>query len=186
VDRAVAPGLALLAACFSPEPQPGGPCAAQERCPSPLACIAGICRPPGPPGDGPAGPDGALQCPSPFEKTLSGACHLEVLGPAPWPVAELDCEQRGGHLVVPDSVLEATQLGDPRWIGVSDRIVEGAFRAVTGPIVAFSFWDTGEPSGGPTNCAHTGSGSLWHDGPCDFPFPYVCEYDGLPAAPSAF
>ncbi len=201
MDRAAAPALALLAACFSPEPPAGAPCAAEQRCPSPLACIAGTCQMPGTPGDGPAGdgpagdgpasdgpttPDGApLQCPAAFTRTASGACHLDVASPAPWLDAELDCEQRGGHLVVPGSAAEAMELRNPRWIGVTDRITEGTFRAVTGATISFSYWGIGEPGGLP-DCAHTGFQARWHAGPSDFQFPYVCEYDGLPAVPGAY
>ncbi len=193
------PALALLGACFSPEPPAGAPCAAEQRCPSPLACIGGICQHPGAPGDGPAGdgpagdgpagdgPDGMLQCPAPFQKTPSGACHLGVsLVPLPWTEAERDCEQRGGHLVVPDSPAEAAEVPDPRWIGVSDRVVENTFRAVTGAIVSFTFWEAGEPTGDLADCARTSGDGRWVTGSCNFPFPYVCEYDGLPAAPGAF
>jgi hypothetical protein len=191
VIRVVAPGLALLAACFSPEPPAGAPCAAQQRCPASLACIAGVCQPPGPTGDGPAGdgalgPDGALVCPAGFTKMASGACHLDVFDPLTWPEAELGCEQRGAHLVVPGDVAEAMELAAPRWIGVTDRIVEGTFRAVTGEIAAFTFWDIGEPSGVLTSCAHTGFDGRWSAGPCEFPFPYACEYDGRPVARDAF
>ena len=45
--------LALLAACFSPRPPAGAPCADDQVCPSGLTCIAGACVPPGtvPPDD---------------------------------------------------------------------------------------------------------------------------------------
>lgn len=194
VDRTLAPGLALLAACFSPSPPPGAPCAPQQRCPSPLACIDGICRAPGPTddgpaGDGPAGPDGALQCPASYVKRPSGACHLEVFTPATWVQAEIDCELRGGHLVVPDSLAESSELQgvEPRWIGISDRVAEGAFRAVTGALVSFTNWDLGEPSGGAAiDCVHAAIQGRWHTAPCGFSFRYVCEHDGLPAVPGSY
>ncbi len=181
--RVIAPGLALLAACFSPDPPAGSPCVGDERCPAPQACIGGFCRAPGPTGD--AAPP--VSCPTGFVRMPSGACHLEVIASAEWPEAELDCEQRGGHLAVPSSATEALELRDPRWIGITDRVSEGAFRAVTGAIVSFTFWGVGEPFGGdPVDCVHTGFGSRWHEGPCTFPFAYVCEYDGLPAVPGAY
>jgi hypothetical protein len=191
VDRALGPALALLAACFSPEPPAGAPCGAQLRCPSPLVCVSRICQHPGSTGGGPAdapgGPDATLQCPDAFQKMPSGACHLEVAAfPLPWLQAERDCEQRGGHLVVPDSAAEAAEVPEPRWIGISDRTLEDQFRAVTGAIISFTSWDTGEPEGDFADCAHTSGGGRWSTGPCDFPFPYVCEYDGLPASSGAF
>ena len=184
--RAPAPALTLLAACYAPSPPGGAPCSPSARCPEPLACIAGVCRADespadGSPGDG--GPDAALVCPSNFTRTSFGACHLTSNMARTWPEAEADCEQRGGHLVVPDHAAEATSLPTPAWIGISDRVVEGSFRTVTGLPLAFQYWDAGEPSGGIFHCVHTGGFARWQLGPCEFPFPYVCEYDGRPAVP---
>lgn len=200
MHRVVAPALALIAACFSPDPPSGAPCAPDQRCPAPLACIAGTCRLPGAPtdgapadgatapdGSGPAPPDGPLVCPPGFGKASSGACLLDVLDPHSWLEAEQDCELRGGHLAVPVNPIEAKELQTPRWLGISDRVLTGTFRAVTGAVIAFTYWDTNEPSGGGQHCVHTGGpAAQWHTGPCDFPFPYTCEYDGLPVAPGAF
>lgn len=183
MDRAVAPGLVLLAACFSPAPPPGAPCEVDERCPSPFACIDGVCREPaGPTTDGGV----PVQCPAAFVRMPSGSCHLDIFEPTEWPAAELDCEQRGGHLAVPDGPAEAAELRNPRWIGISDRVSESTYRAVTGAIISFANWETGQPSGSFMNCVHTGSQARWQDGPCEFPFSYVCEYDGLPADPGAY
>lgn len=196
VTRAPAPALALLAACYAPSPPSGAPCSPTQRCPEPLACIAGVCRTGEPPadgaptGDGPppgdAGPDAALICPTGFTKTPFGACHFVNNMPVSWLEAELDCEQRGGHLVVPSNLTEATALPIPVWIGISDRAVEGTFRTVTGSLLAFQFWGVGEPINGPPDCVAIGGMARWHVGPCEFSLPYACEYDGLPAVPSAF
>lgn len=195
VNRAVAPAFALLAACFSPEPPPGAPCAPDQRCPTPLVCIANACQRPGAQPDGTAGgPDGSgsdtpLQCPGGFAKSRSGACLLDVpFDPLSWPQAEAACEQRGAHLAVPDSTAEATELATPpRWIGVTDRVVAGTYRTVTGAVASFTYWDSGEPRGGTTHCAYVGGiEARWRTSSCDFPFPYTCEYDGRAAAPDAF
>ncbi len=49
------PFALALAACYSPQPQPGSPCDTGHPCPDPLVCsIAGVCVQPGtPPGDAP-------------------------------------------------------------------------------------------------------------------------------------
>jgi hypothetical protein len=181
VDRAIAPGLALLAACFSPEPPSGAGCTVEEQCPAPLSCIDGVCQLPGPPP-----PDAPIQCPSGFTAMPSGSCHAEGGALSTWLGAELDCELRGGHLVIPDSPAEAMEIRNPRWIGVTDRVEEGTYRTVTGAIVSFTFWGAAEPNGGLSNCVHTGLQGRWQDGPCEFPFSFVCEHDGLPAAPDAY
>lgn len=185
MTRAPASALALLAACYAPEPPSGAPCSPTLRCPEPLACIDGACRTTGPGADG--GPDVPLTCPSGFTKKSFGACHLVVQSPDDWFAAELDCQSRGAHLVVPNDMTEATALPDPAWIGISDRIVEDIFISVTGRLITFENWGFGEPSGGEfANCAHTAFQSTWATGPCDILFPYVCEYDGLPAIPGTF
>jgi hypothetical protein len=192
VNRAVAPALALLAACFAPEPPPGAPCASGQQCPASLACISGICQRPGPQPDGPGtssdGPVTPLQCPAGFQRMSSGACLFDSsFESLKWQEAELACEQRGAHLAVPSSLAEAVELQVPRWLGISDRILAGTFRTVTGTVALFTHWDFGEPSGNQLHCVHTGSSDAsWHTGPCDFPFPYVCEYDGLAVARDAF
>jgi len=187
---------AMLAACYAPTPPGGAPCAAGDRCPSGLTCIDGLCvesggpadarRGDGPTGDGPPGPDAAVVCPQAYTRTSFGACHRVIDNPNGWLDAEHLCEQDGGHLVVIDSLAEAQSLPDPAWTGASDRIVEGTFRVVTGTPIGFTNWDVGEPSGDFYDCAHVAGGKRWHAGPCDFPFPAVCEFDGRPAVPTAF
>jgi len=192
--RAIAPGLALLAACFSPAPEPGAPCAAGERCPASLACIAGVCaRPAGGPdaagsdADPSDAPDGApLVCAAPFATTPSGACHLDRSDSATWLAAEQACEQLGAHLAVPDTAAEAMEIRSQRWLGITDLVAEGTFRAVTGAAVSFTSWAIGEPTGGFGDCVFTDPQARWHTGPCDFPFAYVCERDGRPADPAAY
>ena len=186
MERVVAPGLALLAACFSPDPPAGASCADGQPCAVPLACIEGVCQRPTPPADAFVEIDGPLMCSPPFSMTASGACHLQVSAQTPWLSAELDCELRGGHLAVPDNMAEAREIQNQWWIGVSDRAVEGEYRAVTGAVVEFEFWAPNEPTGGMSNCVHSGAGSLWNDGPCDVSFAYVCELDGRPPAAGAF
>lgn len=191
--RATTPGLALLAACFSPAPEPGAPCAAGDRCPAPLACIAGVCtRPGGGPDAGSDGgssdaPDAApIVCDAPFARTPSGACHLDRTETATWLAAEQDCEQLGAHLVVPDTAAEAMEIGNQRWIGITDLIADGTFRVVTGAAISFTHWAIGEPGSGFGDCVFADPQARWHTGPCSFPFAYVCERDGRPADPSAY
>lgn len=195
--RATTPGLALLAACFSPAPEPGAPCATGDRCPAPLACIAGVCTRPAA-GPDAAGSDGGpsdapnaapIVCDAPFATTPSGACHLDRTMSATWLAAEQDCEQLGAHLAVPETVAEAMEIRSQRWIGVTDLALEGTYRAVTGAAVSFTYWAIGEPSGGGSfsgDCAFADPQARWHISPCDFPFEYVCERDGRPADPSAY
>ena len=67
-------------------------------------------------------------------------------------------------------------------------MTEGTYRAVTGPVITFRNFGPGEPSGSTIyNCIHVADArKAWADGPCDFPFPYVCEYDGRRADATAY
>jgi hypothetical protein len=69
------------------------------------------------------------------------------------------------------------------WIGISDQLVEGTFRVVTGPetgsAVSFAAWASGEPNneGGDEDCVDFNYGS-WNDVPCYLiEFGYFVEYD---------
>lgn len=187
---------ALAGGCFDPRPQAGGACAPGNRCPSPLSCIDGVCRD----GDGgdpdelidgrlaDAAIDGrALQCPAGYSEVLPDVCHRKFAAVVTWPEAEARCEQDGAHLVIPSSLREALLIVGPTWIGVNDRKVEAAYRTVTGPAPAFTYWrnDMATPSG-PLDCVFADPVSRWQDVTCDFSFAFVCEYDGVPADPTAF
>lgn len=186
----------LLGSCFDPTPISGGACAPGNRCPEPLLCIAEVCRSRGDEigndnDSGPAGDGGVIgvgQCPAGYLEQISGSCHRFVSDAERWGDAEALCERDGAHLIIPDSVAEAVLLRGPTWIGISDRKVNGVFITVTGLTPTFLYWEQGEPAGEKMNCAHA-SGSVssrWVSGPCDFPFPYVCEYDGVTADPTSY
>ncbi len=193
MNRAVAPAFALLAACFLARASAGCAVRPGPALPDPARLhrqhlpAAGRAARTAPRANGPR-LEPPLQCPGGFAKSRSGASLLELpFEPLSWREAEAACEQRGAHLAVPDSTAEATELTTPpRWIGVTDRVVAGTYRTVTGAVAAFTYWDN-NAARRHGDCAYVGgAASRWQTGPCDFPFPYTCEYDGRPAAPSAF
>lgn len=180
----------LLAACFDPNPSPGGACAPGNRCPSPLECISNLCLEPGTVLDLPAdaGVDGSLpppppppvMCPAGYTRGASGTCY-RMFGnmPESWLEAEARCEADGAHLVIPDSEAEALFVGDKSWIGISDRRTPGTFLTVTGRRPTFTYWAQNQPSMFP--CVQTGNLARWLSVPCDFPFFFLCEFDGVRA-----
>ena len=116
-----------------------------------------------------------------------------------WPVAELDCESDGGHLVVTDEVGEPEWIasmgvnipaigGAHIWIGMSANQQDGTYRWVTDETVDLgsSFWRVNEPTRGPEQCGEINGGEQWNDLECDWPLPYACECDGvaLPTPPT--
>jgi Lectin C-type domain len=198
VRTSAALAAALASGCFDPRPQAGGSCAPGDRCPSPLTCLQGICVDEG--GGGPDelidgrladaasdGPVVPLRCPPGFTEVLPGVCHRKYATSSTWPVAEARCEQDGGHLVIPSSLREALLIAGPTWIGLTDRKVEAVYRTVTGSVPGVTYWrnDMASPSG-PLDCVFADPASRWQDVTCDFSFPFVCEYDGAPADPTAF
>lgn len=194
--------LATLAGgCFDAQPPSGGACAPGNRCPDPLRCITGVCVASeddviGGDGGGSGGGDGGgsgdagvppppLQCPAGYAEVLPGVCHRSFSGSVSWPEAEARCEVDGAHLVIPGSLEEARLLPAPAWIGISDRRTPRVYLTVTGRVPVFTYWSV-EPDLSPFDCAHTNPVQRWDVGPCDFSFPFVCEYDGVKGDPAAY
>lgn len=192
--------LLVLGACFDPRPPAGGACAPGDRCPAPLLCRSGVCLEEGGPEeqgdggvvDGPARGDGgvALVCPASYVEVLPGVCHRRFGTMLPWAEAEARCEQDGAHLVVPSSLAEAKLAANPMtglgWLGVTDRRTEGTFRTVTGSPLPYSGWRGQPPRTEPLDCVFGDINGLFEEGPCEFSFPFSCEYDGAAADPTAF
>lgn len=186
----------LLAACFDPNPQPGGACAPGNRCPAPLTCISNLCLEPGtrldlPDAgldagiDGPPPPPPPVMCPAGYTRGASGTCYRMFANmPLSWVEAEKRCELDGAHLVVPDTEAEALFVGDGSWLGISDRRTRGVFLTVTGRRLGFTYWAQNQPSSLP--CVQADRAARWFSVPCDFPFFFLCEYDGLRADPAAY
>jgi hypothetical protein len=115
-----------------------------------------------------------------------------------WPVAELDCESEGAHLVVIDddtenalvqsvaeqSMTSSKSTNQLTWIGLGDSANEGEFRWVTGEAVTLARWFPGEPNNlyGNEDCVEIRANGEWNDDHCDAPLTYVCECDGTPSA----
>jgi len=201
----------LMAACYAPDPPRGAPCTSSGACPSPLACVGGYCggrldegdaaMADAPPSDTPvdttdAMSDAASVCPGSYVSSGGQTSkYRAVMAASPWLAAQMDCadDGLGTHLVVindaaENTVVDALTGASVAWIGFSDRITEGSFRAVTGSVVNFTSWGAGNPDGGAVqNCMAIYGGNLWGDGDCVYAMPgYVCECDGIPSDPTAF
>lgn len=138
---------------------------------------------------GPMGP-----CPSGYD-LIAGHCYRSVEvgagGECSWLDAEEECEADGpgAHLAVIDDAEEAQRFTEgmveqDSWIGISDRITEGTFITVTGA-AAFTAWDEGEPSVD-GDCVEIQPNGLMYVVDCGVEEDYVCEYDAVPADPTAF
>jgi hypothetical protein len=139
----------------------------------------------------------AIQCLAGYTP-IDGSCYRVQESPAlTWAGAEAACEADGvgAHLVVPIDLAEVRLIQidvlgvtvADAWIGISDQIVAGTHRAVTGDI-AVTLWDPGQPDGGTERCVDigAGAGADMKDSACTDVNDFICEYDGVPADPAAF
>lgn len=146
--------------------------------------------------DGPAGPMvdapvlhlDAGQCPAGYQ-FITTSCFRKSTAPASWTGGETLCEADaiGAHLAVIESDperLEVASLGlaNDMWIGTSKR--QSPYKTV---IDTDGFLDWG-PGMGETSedCVGFGDDSLMYLHSCTDNDIYFCEYDGIPAVPSAF
>ncbi|XP_066568462.1 galactose-specific lectin nattectin isoform X2 [Amia ocellicauda] len=127
---------------------------------------------------------------------FSDSCFYFSRKKMDWPSAQTQCEDLGGRLVIVHTHQEhdylqheAKKLGGfdyHYWIGLSDLKTEGDWRWVDNTPVNLTYWADTEPdnhlSGGlhGEDCAvlnsHTRS---WHDVPCEFLYPAICETSAL-------
>lgn len=143
-------------------------------------------------GDARPGPDADLAkvC-GPAYKPVAGLTSRYRLETSTrrWQEAESDCESDGGHLVVVDDAVEQAWIDDKAfgWIGLSDHVVEGTFRTVTGVQLSYTNFKGDEPnnSGGNEDCVEIRTDRLWNDAPCGLVQEFVCECDGarMPSPP---
>ena len=112
-----------------------------------------------------------------------------------WIDAEHLCEAdaAGAHLVVIDddseaAVVDTLQTVLSAWVGISDRVTAGKYLTVTGGAPAVLNWDVGEPTDDATShCVEYTDARVFDDLPCEPNLnEYICEYDGIPAQPSAY
>lgn len=124
-------------------------------------------------------------CPNNYTRGASGTCYrLFATMPESWLAAEARCELDGAHLVIPDTEAEALFVGESSWIGISSRRTPGTLLTVTGQRPAFTYWAANQPGDFP--CVQTGRLARWLSVPCDFPFFFLCEFDGVRADPMAY
>jgi hypothetical protein len=103
--------------------------------------------------------------------------------------ARADAETRGGHLLTVlsakeqaavETVLGSALASGDRWIGYSDRFIEGAFRWDTGELGGFERFGSGEPNNGGTPTGNEDgvgirASGFWNDFPVATALPYVFE-----------
>jgi hypothetical protein len=118
-------------------------------------------------------------------------------GRGTWVMAEEDCRNDGAgtHLAIAETQTEHEAFvdvvsGASRWLGVTDRKVEGTWRTITGGSTFFALWGS-PPQNESYDCMILTRVPSHEDSYCDDPDPqwykgYICECDGVPVDPAAF
>lgn len=122
-----------------------------------------------------------------------GTSRYRIAGTDEWLNSELDCEEGPGtHLVTIESQTELDALAplaatSPAWIGISDRITEGAFLGVTGTAPGLLPWELGAPTaGGPDCVAWDPVAGTFVDESCAVARNRICECDGIDPDPATY
>jgi hypothetical protein len=114
------------------------------------------------------------------QQTYNGHSYYRSTGSMTWTAARQACTNMGGYLVTINSAAENNfifNLWPSGWIGLTDEVVEGQWRWVTGEPVTYTNWNSGEPNNaGNEDYAQFVSNGRWNDLP-NVALPYVLEFN---------
>ena len=115
------------------------------------------------------------------QNNYNGHSYYRSTGSMTWTAARQACANMGGYLVTVTSAAENNfifNLWPSGWIGLTDEVVEGQWRWVTGEPYSYSSWNPGEPNNaGNEDYVQFVGGGRWNDLPNNFSLPYVIEFD---------
>lgn len=115
------------------------------------------------------------------QQNYNGHSYYRSTGSAFWTAAKNACVNMGGYLVTVTSAAENNfifNLWPSGWIGLTDEVVEGQWRWVTGEPYSYSSWNPGEPNNsGNEDYVQFVGGGKWNDLPNNYSLPYVIEFD---------
>ena len=114
------------------------------------------------------------------QQNYNGHSYYRSTGYMTWTDARQACANMGGHLVTVTTPAENNfifNLWPNGWIGLTDEVVEGQWRWVTGEPFTWANWNGGEPnnSNNEDYIQFVGNGK-WNDLP-NTSLPYVLEFD---------
>jgi len=115
------------------------------------------------------------------QNNYNGHSYYRSTGSMTWTDARQACANMGGYLVTVTSAAENNfifGLWPSGWIGLTDEVVEGQWRWVTGEPYSYSSWNPGEPNNSNNeDYVQFVGGGKWNDLPNNFSLPYVIEFD---------
>lgn len=114
------------------------------------------------------------------QNNYNGHSYYRSTGSMTWTDARQACLNMGGHLVTVTSPAENNfifNLWPNGWIGLTDEVVEGQWRWVTGEPFSWSNWNGGEPNNSNNeDYIQFVGGGKWNDLP-NTSLPYVLEFE---------
>jgi len=117
------------------------------------------------------------------QQNYNGHSYYRSTGIAVWTTARTNCANMGGHLVTITTAGEQSfiyGLWPSGWIGLTDEVVEGTWRWVTGETYSYSNWNSGEPNNsGNEDYVQFVSNGKWNDLNNTQSLAYVLEFEYL-------
>jgi hypothetical protein len=114
------------------------------------------------------------------QNNYNGHSYYRSTGSMTWTDARQACSNMGGHLVTSTSLAENNflfNLWPNGWIGLTDEVVEGQWRWVTGESFSWANWNGGEPNNSNNeDYIQFVGGGKWNDLP-NVSLPYVLEFE---------
>ena len=114
------------------------------------------------------------------QQNYNGHSYYRSTGSMTWTDARQACTNMGGYLVTVTTLAENNflfNLWPNGWIGLTDEVVEGQWRWVTGEPFSWSNWNSGEPNNaGNEDYIQFVGGGKWNDLP-NVSLPYVLEFN---------
>jgi hypothetical protein len=114
------------------------------------------------------------------QQNYNGHSYYRSTSSMTWTAARQACANMGGYLVTVTTPSENNfifNLWSDGWIGLTDEVVEGQWRWVTGEPYTWGNWNSGEPNNaGNEDYTQFVSNGKWNDLP-NTSLPYVLEFD---------
>ena len=117
------------------------------------------------------------------QQNYNGHSYYRSTGVANWTTARTNCSNMGGHLVTITTSGEQSflyALWPSGWIGLTDEVIEGTWRWVTGETYSYTNWNNGEPNNsGNEDYVQFVSNGKWNDLNNNSSLAYVLEFEYL-------
>ena len=115
------------------------------------------------------------------QQNYNGHSYYRSTGSMTWTSARQACLNMGGHLVTVTTAAENSfifNLWPSGWIGLTDELIEGQWKWVTGEAYSYQSWNSGEPNNSNNeDYIQFVGGGRWNDLNNSSSLPYVLEFE---------